>query len=147
MARLLKNPDLSNSSATAAKLPIVPSGSQGDAPVTGLIRFNQSNSRIEFYYNNGWNQVAKIGTVQLQIDNFSGDGAQVLFTPMAQEETDPNAIAVFVGGVYQQPSSYTVIPGRTLQFLGGPPPGPTAMYPTQNQIIVIHNLNSTNVAA
>jgi hypothetical protein len=147
MARFLKNPDITRSGKLAARLPMVPNNSYGDAPVDGLIRFNQDTSRIEFYYNNNWSEVAKIGTVQLQIDNFSGDGAQVLFTPMAQEETSPDAIAVFVGGVYQQPSSYTVIPGRTLQFLGGPPPGPTALYPTQNQIIVIHNLNSTNVAA
>ena len=45
MARFLKNPDLAYG-AQAAKLPIVPSSAYGDTPTNGLIRFNQSSSRI-----------------------------------------------------------------------------------------------------
>ena len=59
MARFLKNPQLAPG-ATGAILPIVPSSSYGDAPVSGLIRFNQATNRIEFYYNGAWSQVAKI---------------------------------------------------------------------------------------
>ena len=72
MARFLKNPQLAPG-ATAAILPVVPSSAYGDAPVQGLIRFNQNTNKIEFFYNNAWNQVAKIGTVQLVVDNFTGD--------------------------------------------------------------------------
>ena len=74
MARFLKNPTVHDNPNFAVTLPIVPSSSFGDAPTSGLIRFNQATSRIEFFYNNAWSQVAKIGSVQLVVDNLTGDG-------------------------------------------------------------------------
>jgi hypothetical protein len=143
MARFLKNPQLAPG-AQGAILPIVPSSAYGDAPESGLIRFNQSSSRIEFYYNGSWSQVAKIGAVQLVVDNFSGDGTTATFT-MSQAESDATAIAVFVGGVYQQPTTnYTVNGSTAITFLSAPPQY-TGTSPTA--IIVIHNINSTNVPA
>lgn len=141
MGRFIKNPDLAPG-ATAARLPIVPSSSYGDAPVSGLIRFNQNTNKIEFFYNNAWNQVAKIGTVQLVVDNFTGDSITTTFT-MAQLETDPTAVAVFIGGVYQQPTTNYTVNGTTTITFTSPPPSPGV---NPNQVVVIHNLNSTNAA-
>jgi hypothetical protein len=148
MARFLKNPQLAPG-ATAAILPVVPSSAYGDAPVQGLIRFNQnptgsSYPRIEIYYNGSWQQVAPIGKVQLVIDSLGpGDGTTTTFT-MTQAESDATAVAVFVGGVYQQPTTnYTVNGTTTITFTSAPPLG--NINPTQ--IIIIHNINSTNVAA
>ena len=142
MGRLLKNPDIAYG-ALGVTLPIG-TNTLSDAPVTGLIRFNSSNNRIEFYYNNAWNQVAKIGAVQLVVDNFNGDGTTTAFT-MSQAESDATAIAVFVGGVYQQPTTnYTVNGSTTITFLSAPPQY-TGTSPTS--IVVIHNINSTNVPA
>ena len=141
MGKLLKNPDLSPGSL-AARLPMAPTA-LADSPVNGLIRFNTTNNKIEFYYDNAWNQVAKIGTVQLVVDSFTGDGVQQVFT-MTQVESDPTAIAVFIGGVYQQPTvNYTVNGSLAITFTS-PPPEPTGM--SLNTIIVIHNINSTNAA-
>lgn len=140
MGRFLKNPDIA-SGALGVKLPIG-TNTLSDAPVTGLIRFNSGNNRIEFYYNGAWNQVAKIGSVQLVIDNFVGDGSTVLFT-MQQAESDPTAVAVFIGGVYQQPTINYTVSGTGITFTSAPPaPGANP-----NTIIVIHNINSTNVPA
>lgn len=142
MARFLKNPDLANG-AQAAKLPIVPSSAYGDAPTNGLIRFNQATNRIEFYYSGAWSQIAKIGAVQIVVDTLGpGDGVTANFT-MSQAETDPTAIAVFVGGVYQQPTTHYTVSGVGIHFLTAPPLG--TINPTS--IIVIHNINSTNVPA
>jgi len=147
MARFLKNPQLAPG-ASAAILPVVPSSSYGDAPVQGLIRFNQnptgsSYPRIEIYYNGSWQQVAPIGKVQLIIDSLGpGDGTTSAFT-MTQAETDPTAVAVFVGGVYQQPTTNYTVSGTQITFTSAPPRG--NINPTQ--IIIIHNINSTNVAA
>lgn len=142
MARFLKNPDLANG-AQAAKLPIVPSSAYGDAPTNGLIRFNQASNRIEFFYNNSWSQIAKIGSVQIVVDTLGpGDGITINFT-MSQQETDPNAIAVFVGGVYQQPGTHYTVSGYGIQFSTAPPLGTT----NPTTIVVIHNINSTNVPA
>jgi hypothetical protein len=143
MARLLKNPTIGDNRSFAVNLPIVPNSSYGDAPVNGLIRFNQSSNRIEFYYNGAWSQVAKIGTVQLVADTLGpGDGTTTNFT-MSQSETDPTAIAVFVGGVYQQPTINYTVSGTTITFNVAPPLG--SLTPTT--ITVIHNINSTNVPA
>ena len=142
MARFLKNPDIAYG-AQAARLPIVPSSAYGDVPTNGLIRFNQASSRIEFFYNNAWSQIAKIGTVQVVVDTVGvGDGTTINFT-MSQAETDPTAIAVFVGGVYQQPSTHYTVSGVGIQFVTAPPLG--TINPTT--IVVIHNINSTNVPA
>lgn len=142
MARFLKNPDLAYN-AQAAKLPIVPSSAYGDAPTNGLIRFNQATNRIEFFYNNAWSQIAKIGAVQIVVDTVGpGDGTTTNFV-MTQQETDPTAVAVFVGGVYQQPSTHYTVSGYTISFNTAPPLG--TINPTT--IVIIHNINSTNVPA
>ena len=142
MARFLKNPDLANG-AQAARLPIVPSSAYGDVPTNGLIRFNQATNRVEFFYNGAWSQIAKIGSVQIVVDSLGpGDGVPINFT-MSQQETDPTAIAVFVGGVYQQPTTHYTVSGYGLSFNVAPPLG--TINPTT--IVVIHNINSTNVPA
>ena len=142
MARLLKNPDLIQG-AQAARLPIVPSNSYGDpGPVNGLIRFNQASSKIEFYYNGSWSQVAKIGSVQLVVDSFVGDNLTQVFT-MSQAESDPTAIAVFIGGVYQIPTTNYTVNGSTAITFTSAPPSPSI---NPNQIVIIHNINSTNAA-
>lgn len=144
MARLLKNPRPNDNANLAMQLPIVPSSAYGDAPTNGLMRFNAGNNRIEFFYNNTWSQIAKIGSVQLVVDSFTGDGATSGFT-MSQAESDVTAIAVFIGGVYQIPSTHYSLNGTTTITFNSPPPQYTGSSPTT--IIVIHNINSTNVPA
>lgn len=141
MARYLKNPDITKGGRLAARLPLVPNSSYGDTPVDGLIRFNQSNSKVEFYYNTTWNTVAKVGTVQLVVDDLIADGVQQTFA-MTQAESDPKAIAVFIGGVYQQPTTNYTVAGSSITFQS-PPPAPGI---NPNRITIIHNLNSTNAA-
>jgi hypothetical protein len=140
MGRLLKNPDIAPGTL-GVRLPIGNSA-LSDSPVDGIIRFNTTNSKVEFYYNGSWNQVAKIGTVQLVVDSYSGDGLTQTFN-MSQAESDATAIAVFIGGVYQQPTiNYTVNGTVTITF-SSPPPAPGI---NPNQIVIIHNINSTNAA-
>jgi hypothetical protein len=142
MGKLLKNPDLSPGSL-AARLPIANSA-LGDTPVNGLIRFNTTNSKVEFYYNGTWSQVAKIGTVSIVVDDFTTAdavfGSNKQTYTMAQAESDPTAIAVFIGGVYQQPTTNYTVTGSTIMFTS-PPPDPGV---NPNRITIIHNLNSTN---
>jgi hypothetical protein len=140
MARFLKNPDLSPNS-TAARLPIVPSSAYGDSASSGLIRFNESNNKIEFFYNNTWNQVAKVGTVPLVVDEFTGDGTTTMFI-MSQSELDETGVLVTIGGVYQQPTTNYTVVGFQIHFTS-PPPAPGI---NPNKIVVVHNLNSTNAA-
>jgi hypothetical protein len=96
MARYLKNTQLRGGSY-AIQLPLGTSSLGPDAPVNGQIRYNQTNSKIEFYFNSQWNQVAKIGTVSLVIDEFTGDNVTVNFT-MSQSESSASNILVTVSG-------------------------------------------------
>jgi hypothetical protein len=140
MGKLLKNPDLAPG-ALGVRLP-VSSSAVADAPVDGVIRFNQTNSKVELYYNNQWNQVAKIGTVGINVDDLIGDGSATNFT-MGQVESDANSIVVTIGGVYQQPNvSYTVNGSTTITFTSAPPAPSLPNSP--NRITIIHNFNSTN---
>ena len=142
MARFLKNTQLKGGSY-AIQLPLGTSSLGPDSPVAGQIRYNQTNSKIEFYYNGNWNQVAKIGTVALVVDQFTGDNATVDFT-MSQSESDASNILVTVSGVYQAPVNNYTVTGTQLTFTSPPPAIDASGNP--NKIIVVHNINSTNAA-
>lgn len=141
MGRYLKNTQIRGGSY-AIQLPIGTSSLGPDSPVDGQIRYNQTNSKVELFINGMWNQVAKIGTVNITVDEFTGDNLQTQFT-MSQAELDANSILVQIGGVYQQPNvNYTVDGSTTITFTS-PPPAPGI---NPNKIVVVHNLNSTNAA-
>lgn len=141
MGRYLKNTQLRGGSY-AVQLPLGTSSLGPDAPVNGQIRYNQTNNKIEFFYNSQWNQVAKIGSVPITVDEFTGDAVQTAFT-MSQAESDANAILVQIGGVYQQPNVNYTVNGTTTITFTSPPPSPGI---NPNKIVVVHDLNSTDAA-
>jgi hypothetical protein len=137
MGRFLKNTQLTGGSYSV-QLPLGSNTVGPDSPQPGQIRFNQDTSKIEFYYNAGWNQVAKIGNTAIAIDQFTGNSVQTEFV-MTQSESFANAVVVTIGGVYQIPTTHYTVLGTTIAFTSAPPaPGVNP-----NQIVVIHNLNST----
>lgn len=142
MARYLKNTQIKGGSYSV-QLPMGTSSLGPDSPVDGLIRFNQTNNKVEFYYSGSWNQIAKIGTVALVVDEFTGDNSQVNFT-LSQSVADPKNILVTISGVYQAPTNNYTVSGTTLTFTSPPPAVDASGSP--NKIIVVHNLNSTNAA-
>lgn len=150
MARFLKNPIIGKGTSLAARLPIVPNSTYGDAPTDGIIRFNQGSSRIEFYYNGAWSQVSKIGTVPIAIDGLNNtlltiDGQNQYTMSYNYTNGQENNVLVFVGGVQQQANvnyyfSYSV---SSNQIYITPSTSGDAGQP----ILIIHNINSTNVPA
>jgi len=141
MGRYLKNTQLEGGSY-AVQLPLGSSSVGPDVPQDGQIRFNTSNNKVELFFNGVFNQVAKIGTVSIVIDEFTGDGVTTQFT-MSQAESSESAVLVSIGGVYQQPiTNYTVDGSTTITFTS-PPPAPGV---NPNKIVVVHNLNSTDAA-
>lgn len=65
------------------------------------------------------------------IDRFSGTGSVTQFTGMTFAPAGTAAVAVFVGGIYQDPTSAYSISGTTLNFTSAPTAG------TSN-IVVLH---------
>jgi len=141
MGRYLKNTQLLGGSY-AIQLPIGSNSVGPDFPVDGQFRYNASNSRIEFFIAGSWKQVAKIGSVPITVDEFTGDAVTTNFT-MSQAESDANAILVQIGGVYQQPNVNYTVSGTTNIAFTSPPPAPGI---NPNKIVVVHNLNSTDAA-
>jgi len=141
MGRYLKNTQLLGGSY-AIQLPIGSNSVGPDQPVNGQVRFNISNNRIEMYFASVWNQVAKIGSVSITVDEFTGDGVTTAFT-MSQIESSDNAVLVSIGGVYQQPTINYTTNGTTTITFTSPPPAPGV---NPNKIVVVHNLNSTDAA-
>ena len=139
MGRYLKNTQLEGGSY-AIQLPLGSNSIGPDVPVNGQIRFNTSNNRVELFFAGVWNQVAKIGTVAIVVDEFTGDGVQTQFT-MSQAESSESAVLVSIGGVYQQPTTNYTVDGSTTITFTSPPPAPGV---NPNKIVVVHNLNSTD---
>jgi hypothetical protein len=141
MGRYLKNTQLEGGSY-AIQIPLGSNSIGPDVPVDGQLRFNQSNTRVELFYDGVWNQVAKIGTVSIVVDELTGDGSTTTFT-MSQAESSDSAILVSIGGVYQQPTTNYTTNGTTTITFTSPPPAPGV---NPNKIVVVHNLNSTDAA-
>lgn len=149
MGRYLKNTQLEGGSY-AVQLPLGSSSVGPDVPVDAQIRFNQSNNKIEFYYNGQWNQIAKIGQVPIYTDTFTtiDGGATNQFT-MTNATRDyvlgeEASVLVFIGGVQQRPGDHYHFSSPTATkeiYLA-----PAAVGEAGQQVIVIHNFNSTDAA-
>jgi hypothetical protein len=141
MAKYLKNTQLRGGSY-AIQLPMGTSLRGPDSPVNGQIRFNQTTNKIEFYYNNLWNQIAKIGTVDIEIDNLTLSVSNAQYPMKYSYKSGEEAyVLVFVGGVQQTPLvNYQFEQSGLSSNLLYLQPGPGDDGQT---LVVIHNLNST----
>jgi hypothetical protein len=147
MGRYLKNTQLEGGSY-AVQLPIGSASIGPDSPVNAQIRFNQTNNKIEFYYNNAWNQIAKIGQVPITTDTFTTiDGGIVNQFTMASAPRDyitgeEASILVFISGVQQRPiEHYHFSSGVASDQLYLEP---SAVGDAGQTVLVIYNLNSTD---
>ena len=141
MGRYVKKIEvIGGTSALALQIPTSSNSIGPEVLENGLLRWNTDHKRIEFWYQNAWLTVAKVGSVQITTDEFTGDNATTTFT-MSQAESDANAVIVQIGGVYQQPNvNYTMNGSTTITFTSAPPaPGVNP-----NKVIVVHNINSTD---
>jgi hypothetical protein len=141
MARYLKNTQLKGGSYSI-QLPLGTNSIGPDSPVDGQIRFNQTTNKIEFYYNNTWNQVAKIGTVQVNVDQmYTADNKNQYDMSQSYIRGQESSVLVFVGGVQQIPTvNYTFSENVATNQLYLQP---STSGDANQSIIVIHNLNST----
>jgi hypothetical protein len=120
MGYFVKNRQLQSGSSGV----VLPTGSSAQRPVSpafGLIRYNTDSSGfVEFF--NGTEFVAlSSGGVDYTVDNFVGNGVQTDFT-MSVAESTATQIMVFVGSIYQEPTTaYTVNGSVTLTFTSAPP--------------------------
>lgn len=122
MGNFLKNRKLLSGS-TGVVLPAGSTAQRPDHPLFGLIRFNTDSGLVEFFNGTVFNSLSPGGGISYTVDSFTGNGVQTVFT-MSQTESLANQIIVFVGSIYQQPTTtYTVDGGYDITFTSAPPDG------------------------
>lgn len=122
MGYFLKNRQL-QSGSSGVVIPTGSSATRPDAPVFGLIRYNTDLASIEFFNGSIFQAVAVAGGVTYTVDTFTGDGSTVAFN-MSIAESNAEEVIVFVGSLYQIPTTnYTVNGSVTITFTSAPPNG------------------------
>lgn len=136
MGRFLKTTSaLGSTVAQAVSIARGNSNNRPNKPKVGDFRFNTDTDALEYYTGNEWKYSAPAGEVDLDIDDFTGDGSTTTFT-MAAEPSHAKQILVFIGSVYQDFSTAYTVSADEITFTSAPPSGET--------IKVIHHLASTD---
>ncbi len=116
---------------------VLPGGSSNerpDNPFGGSIRFNSDTAAVEYFNGTSFITVANVGDITYTVDSFTGDGSTTVFTMSVQESTT-SQIMVFVGSIYQDPTTaYTLSGNFDITFTSAPPDG--------EPISVIHSEHS-----
>ena len=118
---------------------VVPTGSSAvrpDAPVAGIFRFNTDIGSLEFFNGTTFRTVAAAGTSSITVDSFTGDGSTLTFSMTVSAET-ATEILVFIGSVYQEPTTVYSVTG------GGNDITFTEAVPDGTSINVIHGFATT----
>lgn len=120
MGYYVKNRNL-QSGSSGVVLPAGGSATRPLAPKFGLIRYNTDSAQIEFFNGSIFVTLSIAGGIAYTVDQFTGDGTTTVFT-MSIEEDSETQIIVFVGSIYQDPSTaYTVNGGFDITFTSPPP--------------------------
>jgi hypothetical protein len=123
---------------TAIRIPVGDASERPESPDFGQIRFNTDLGKVEFYNGTVWGGVSKQGNVDIVVDTFTGNGSTSVYT-MSKIISYPEDVLVFVGSIYQIPTTnYTVAGNDDITF--------TSNVPNGMSISIIHNLGSTEVS-
>ena len=105
---------------------VLPSGGSATRPLSprfGLMRYNTDTGLVEYFNGTQFIDLSAAGTVDYTVDSFTGDGSTAVFT-MSIQESQETQIIVFVGSIYQDPTTaYTVNGGFDITFTSAPPSG------------------------
>jgi hypothetical protein len=122
MGNYVKNRVLESGSSSV----VVPAGSTAQrptSPVFGQFRFNIDSAALEFFNGSIFQPLSAAGAVSYIVDSFTGDGSTAVFT-MSVAQALSSQIIVFVGSIYQDPTTaYAVDGGFDITFTSAPPSG------------------------
>lgn len=120
MGYYVKNRRL-QSGSTGVVLPTGSAATRPDFPTFGMIRYNTDSGLVEFYNGSVWTSLSAGGSISYNVDSFTGDGSTTVFN-MSEAESSAEQIIVFVGSIYQEPTTaYTVNGGFDITFTSAPP--------------------------
>ena len=120
MGYFVKNRQL-KSGSSGVVLPTGSAADRPDYPLFGMIRFNTDSALVEFFNGILWQSLSPGGSINYTVDEFTGDGSTTVFN-MTVAESSAEEIMVFVGSIYQNPTTaYTVDGGYDITFTSAPP--------------------------
>ena len=151
MGRFAKNPEIGDN-AVGVTIPNVTTA-QRPSGTNGQLIYNTTTSTYQSYVGSAWYNISTAaGEKTITIDKFQGDGTTVTFgsgagntldgstgASFTQTVNDATDILVFVGGVYQVPTTNYSVSGQQITFGSAPPANDGA---TNGHIIsIIHGLH------
>jgi len=125
MGYFVKNRRL-QSGSSGVVLPAGGSALRPDAPRFGLIRYNTDLGAVEFFNGSAFVQLGAAGAITYTVDNFIGDGSTLTFGPLSSAVAGDDQVIVFVGSIYQTPTTSYTITGMgndDITFTSAPPQG------------------------
>jgi len=138
MGRSVKNFAINDQALTLG----IPTTSTALRPAgqNGQMIYNTTTGTLQVY-DNGWANISTSLSAGATItkDERFGDGSTGAFI-MSISVTNPQDILVFIGGVYQIPTTSYSVSGFTLTF-GSAPPSPNG-FDNDHVITVLHGFNS-----
>lgn len=99
---------------------LLPAGTSGERPSIaspGMIRWNTTNTELEYYNGSSWDTITT-NITSVTSDTFNGDGSTLAFT-LSQSATTAGVI-VSINGVLQKPTTAYTVSGTTLTFTEAP---------------------------
>ena len=151
MGRYAKNPVIGDN-AFGITIPNVTTA-QRPSGTSGQVVFNTTTSTFQAYISSAWYNISSAaGEKTLTVDKFQGDGTTTVFgsgkgntldgstaATLSVTPTDASDMIIFVGGVYQVPTTNYTYSGGEITFGSAPPANDGA---TNGHIIsVIHNVH------
>ena len=151
MGRFAKNPVIGDN-AFGITIPNVTTA-QRPSGTSGQVVFNTTTSTFQAYISSAWYNISSAaGEKTLTVDKFQGDGTTTVFgsgkgntldgstaATLSVTPTDASDMIIFVGGVYQVPTTNYTYSGGEITFGSAPPANDGA---TNGHIIsVIHNIH------
>ena len=124
MGRYAKSTDL-NGSKVFVQLPKGTTTEQPSSPYGGMIRFNTSLNKLEYYNGTSWLALSggAGGAATITVDTFTildedGTGTpRDSYSPLSLTPAADQNVLVFLGGVYQPPSAYNINTDSTSPYI------------------------------
>jgi len=92
----------------SVKVPAGTTGERDGSPVNGMFRYNSTNEQFEGYQNSEWGSIGGGGgSNTFTTDTFTGDGVTTDYA-LSQVINSEDNLMVFIAGVFQQQSTYTI---------------------------------------
>ena len=124
MGRYAKSTDL-NGSKVFVQLPKGTTTEQPSSPYGGMIRFNTSLNKLEYYSGTSWLALSGGvgGAATITVDTFtilnedSSGTPRDSYSPLSLTPAADQNVLVFLGGVYQPPSAYNINTDSTSPYI------------------------------